>query len=104
MKSGVGGDWTLTGVEHDGDETKSPFVATTSGVAPTLTSFELFLLCAGGVGGRSMLPIILLLVCFKVLGLEFIFEDLVDECEVSSVSKLNPLDALVEFVFDVGVE
>lgn len=51
-----------------------------------------------------MLPIILLLVCFKVLGLEFMVEDRVDEGLVTSVSKLNPLDALVEFVFEVGVE
>lgn len=106
VKSGVGGDWTFTGVEQAGDSTKSPFVVATCGVAPTFVSFELFLLCAGGVGGRSMLPNIFLLVCFRVLGLEVEFkvDDLVDEGEVLSVSNFNPLDALAECVFEVGVK
>lgn len=102
MTSGVGGDWTLTGVEQVGDATASPFVVTTSGFAPTFASFELFLLCAGGVGGRSMDPIILRLVCFSVLGLEFIVED--REGEVTSVSRLRPLEGFVELSLIVEVE
>lgn len=105
MKSGVGGDWTLTGVEQVGDSTKSPFGVTTSGVAPTFASLEEFLLCAGGVGGRSMEPIILRLVCFKVLGDAFIVDAIVVELGlVTSVSKLNPLDGFDEFPVLVGVE
>ena len=102
MKSGVGGDWTLMGVELVGDATKSPFVVTTSGVVPIFASFELFLLCAGGVGGRSMDPIILRLVCFSVLGLEFIVED--REGEVTSVSRLRPREGFVELSLLAGVE
>lgn len=105
MKSGVGGDWTLTGVEQVSDSTKSPFVVTTSGVAPTFASFELFLLCAGGVGGRSMEPIILRLVCLSVLGDAFIVDAVVvEEGLVTSVSKLNPLDGFVELPLLGGVE
>lgn len=96
MKSGVGGDCTLMGVEQAGDSTRSPLITTCKGID---VSFEEFLECAGGVGGRSTLPIILLLVCFSVRG-----EALMDEGEVTSVSKLKPRDALEELAFEDGVE
>ena len=105
MKSGVGGDWTLAGVEQVGDSTKSASVVTTTGVTPIFSSLEEFLLCAGGVGGKSMEPLILRLVCFNVLGDAFIVDVRVVELGlVTSVSKLSPLDGFVEFPLLVGVE
>ena len=85
----------MIGVLHVGDSKRSPFVTgfTDRG---SEASFEEFLECAGGVGGRSIDPIILRDVCFSVRGLAFI--EVADAAEgvVISVSKLSPRDALEE--------
>ena len=80
-----------------GDSTISPFVA---GAMGGLASFELLREWAGGVGGRSIDPIILLEACLRVRG-----EALIDDGLATSVSRLNPRDVAPEFVvLDCGFE
>lgn len=86
-------------MEQAGDSTISPFVTTVSSARGNEASFDEFLECAGGVGGRSMEPSILLDVCFSVRG-----EAFMDDGEVISVSRLRPRDALVEVGCVEGVD